>query len=56
MVSLFTSVINKCVTFSMLEKKETNIHLEQLFYSLTKTWKYDGSVFGREIVGGAEAE
>ena len=28
----------------LVEKIETNIHLEQPFYLLTKTWKYGGSV------------
>ena len=38
--------------FSLVEKIETNIHLEQPFYLLTKTWKYmnGGSVFGIDIL------
>ena len=35
---------------------ETNIHLDQPFYLFTKTWKYDGSVFGTEVAGGAQTE
>ena len=32
----------------------TNIHLEQPFYLLTKTWKLGGSVFGTKVAGGAK--
>ena len=28
-----------------------NIHLDQTFYLLEKTWKYGGSMFGTEVGG-----
>ena len=31
---------------------ESGIHFGYLFYLLTKTWKYGGSVFGTEVAGG----
>ena len=31
-------------------------YLEQHFYLLTKNWKYGGSMFGTEVVGGAQTE
>ena len=33
-----------------------NIHLQQLFYLLTNTWKYGGSLFGTEAAGGSQTE
>ena len=36
-----------------MEKIETNVHLEQPFYLLTKTSKYGGSFFGIDVAGGA---
>ena len=35
--------------FVLVEKLETNLHLEEPYYLLTKTWAYGGSVFGTEI-------
>ena len=37
--------------FYIGEQIETNIHLEEPFYLLTKTWKYGGCVFGPEVAG-----
>ena len=37
--------------FYIGEKIETNIHLEEPYYLLTKTWKYGGCVFGLEVAG-----
>ena len=45
---------HKHVCIFIGEKNETNIHLEQAFYLLTKTWKYGGCVFGTEKAGGAD--
>ena len=39
-----------------VEKIKTNLHSGQPFYLLTKTWKYDGSVFATEVPGGAQTE
>ena len=40
----------------LVGKMETNIHLEQPFYLLTKTWKYGGSVLGTEVAGRAQSK
>ena len=49
----FASDINMHVCFFYwADKIENNIHLEQPFYLLTKTWKYGGSVFGTDFAGG----
>ena len=45
----FATVIN--MYFYCGEKIKTNIHLEEPFYLLTKTWKYGGCVFGSEVAG-----
>ena len=47
----FTTVINMYLFFYNGEKIETNIHLEEPLYLLTKTWKYGGCVFGSEVAG-----
>ena len=52
----FASVINICVFRYWWKEIESIIHLEQAFHSLTKTWKYGGSVFGTEVAGGAQIE
>ena len=49
----FASVINMFVFF-LVEKIEPNIHLEQFFYLLRKTWKYGGSVIVTEVAGGTQ--
>ena len=37
-----------------MKKMETNIHSEQLFYLLIRTWKYGCSVFGTKVAGEAK--
>ena len=47
----------KHVSISLIgEKTDTYIRSEQPFYLLTKTWKYDISVFGTAVTGGAQTE
>ena len=42
--------------FKLVEKIETNLHLELPSYLLTKIWKYGGSVFGSEDTVGAQTQ
>ena len=44
------------VTFLMMKKNGTNIHLEHPYYLHPKTWKNGGSVFGTGFAGGTKAE
>ena len=39
-----------------VERGETNLHQEQPFYVVTKTWKYGGGVFGTDFVRGAQID
>ena len=48
---VFATVITMYLFFYIGKKIETNIHLEEPFYLLTKTWKYGGCVFGPEAAG-----
>ena len=47
----FATVVNMYLFFLNWGKNETNIHLEEPFYLLTKTWKYGGCVFGPAVAG-----
>ena len=49
------SIYKHVCIFSGEKHKQTNIHLQQPFYLLTKTWKYGGRVFGKEVAGGAQS-
>ena len=48
----FCKIYKHMYLFSYIgEKIETNMHLEELFYLLTKTWQYGGCVCGQEVAG-----
>ena len=57
-LSIYTTQNKFCISYKHVcnfcvdGKIETNIHLEQPFYLLTKTWKHGGSVFGTEVARG----
>ena len=50
-IKFCTNFKNICI-FVLVEKIETNIHLEQPFYLLTNTWEYSDGVFGTEVARG----
>ena len=45
------SVINMCVNVLLVEKNDTNIHLEEPINLLSNIWKYGGKMFSTDVVG-----